>query len=466
MTQTDPTFHELCFVLMPFGERKDASGRAIQFDKVYEELIRPAIVDAGLDALRGDEELQGGMIHKHIFERLMLCPFAVADLSTANANVFYEVGVRHTARPHATILIHSSESDLKFDVQNLRSMPYSLDAHGQLDRLDRDRKRLTQLLRQAQKPTSDSPLFALFQAAYRAPELPHEVTDTFLERVRYNEGTKRELDALRRRFREAADTRNDSEKAAVQTELRAVEERTSRAGSNDAGTLTALLLSYRACDAYDDMVRLVGRMPEHVASTKIVQEQLGFALNRLKRRREAQDVLLGVLRRFGANPETNGLLGRVHKDLWSDATKAGKGGDAHAHLTAAIETYLRGFEADWRDFYPGVNAVTLMDIAGDPRRDDLLPVVRYATERRIASLADEGQEYWEHATMLELMALSNRPSEAARWRGSARRFAKEHWYLKTTADNLQHIADRRRAAGQVDVATWIEREIAALLDGQ
>jgi hypothetical protein len=32
----------ICFAIMPFGTKKDAGGKEINFDKVYETLIRPA----------------------------------------------------------------------------------------------------------------------------------------------------------------------------------------------------------------------------------------------------------------------------------------------------------------------------------------------------------------------------------------------------------------------------------------
>ncbi|MGD0362163.1 MAG: DUF4071 domain-containing protein, partial [Bryobacteraceae bacterium] len=93
----------LCFVLMPFGKKPDFSGAPIDFDAVYEKLIAPAIREAGLDPIRADEEVVGGIIHKPMFERLILCQYAVADLTTANANVFYELGVRHALRPYSTV---------------------------------------------------------------------------------------------------------------------------------------------------------------------------------------------------------------------------------------------------------------------------------------------------------------------------------------------------------------------------
>ena len=81
----------LCFVLMPFGPKADPSGGPrINFDPIYQQAIKPAIESAGMEPLRADEERTGGIIHKPMFERLLLCDFAVADLTTGNPNVFYE----------------------------------------------------------------------------------------------------------------------------------------------------------------------------------------------------------------------------------------------------------------------------------------------------------------------------------------------------------------------------------------
>ncbi len=85
----------LCFVLMPFGSKPDGTGQMVDFDAVYRDLIAPAIGDAGMEPLRADEEMAGGIIHKPMYERLILCEYAVADLTTANANVFYELGLRY-----------------------------------------------------------------------------------------------------------------------------------------------------------------------------------------------------------------------------------------------------------------------------------------------------------------------------------------------------------------------------------
>ena len=82
---------------------------------------------AGLEPIRANEEKVGGIIHKPMFERLILCDFAVADLSTANANVFYELGIRHAVRPWSTILIYADGGTrLPFDLSPMRAIPYNL----------------------------------------------------------------------------------------------------------------------------------------------------------------------------------------------------------------------------------------------------------------------------------------------------------------------------------------------------
>src|SRR5215510_10490947 len=115
-----------CFVLMPFGKKKDEGGRVIDFDRIYSEVIKPAVEDADLEPIRADEELVGGIIHKPMFERLMLCDYAVADLTTANPNVFYELGIRHAIRPATTVTVFAKHQVIPFDVTFLRALPYAL----------------------------------------------------------------------------------------------------------------------------------------------------------------------------------------------------------------------------------------------------------------------------------------------------------------------------------------------------
>jgi hypothetical protein len=122
-------------------------------------------------------------------------------------------------------------------------------------------------------------------------------------------------------------------------------------------------------------------------------------------------------------------------------------------LRMAIDAYLKGFEADWRDAYPGINAVTLMELSDPPdeRREQILPVVRYAVERRIAS----GQpDYWDYATVVELAVLGNDEKRARTALGQAIAIVREPWEAETTCGNLRLINDARMRRDEL--APWMK----------
>ncbi len=81
------------FVAMPFGTRPDAEGQPVDFNRIFEELIKPALVDAGFDVFRADQEQRAGDIYVDLFQELL-----VADLTLDNPNVWYELGARHARR--------------------------------------------------------------------------------------------------------------------------------------------------------------------------------------------------------------------------------------------------------------------------------------------------------------------------------------------------------------------------------
>src|SRR5215216_2667048 len=195
----------LCFVLMPFGQKPDSAGDIIDFNAVYADLIRPAIDAAGLEPIRADEEVTGGIIHKPMFERLVLCDYAVADLTTANANVFYELGVRHAVRPWSTVLIYAeSGGRLPFDLSPMRALPYRINLEGRIEDHNNNNageatksalvKRLKEA-KEAQNRATDSPLFQLVEGY---PNIDHIKTDVFRDRVAYSIQMKQKLAAARK----------------------------------------------------------------------------------------------------------------------------------------------------------------------------------------------------------------------------------------------------------------------------
>ncbi|MGE0474416.1 MAG: TRAFs-binding domain-containing protein [Nitrospirales bacterium] len=415
----------LCFVLMPFGKKPNAAGSVIDFDAVYRDLMSPAIQEAGLEPLRADEEMTGGIIHKPMYERLILCEYAVADLTTANANVFYELGIRHAIRQWSTVLVFAEGgSQLPFDVAPLRAMPYRLSAGGIPDAIPETKSALIKRLREAQHATVDSPIFQLVEGF---PDIDHTKTDVFRERVHYSAEVKDRLTAARSQGLEA---------------VRRIEKDVLPLESQESGVVIDLFLSYRAVKGWGDMIRLVETMPKPLAQTVMVQEQFGLALNRAGRGEEAERVLVQLLSKRGPSSETYGILGRVYKDRWEAAKKRGERLAATGFLEKAINAYKQGFEADWRDAYPGINAVTLMELKDppDPEQKKLVPVVTYAMERRMAL----GQpDYWDHATRLELAVLAKDEQAAMAAAGNVLASVREAFEPETTARNLGLIREAR-----------------------
>lgn len=432
----------LCFVVMPFGVKPDGHGRSVDFDAVYVELLAPAIRESELEPLRADQDLVGGLIHKPMYERLILADYAVADLTTANANVFYELGVRHAVRPYSTALVSAEVKRVPFDLALDRVLPYALDRTGRPADPAGDREVLVRALQAAREATTDSPVFQLIGDLPR-PEIDRLKTDVFREEAAYSAAAKERLAAARR----------DGTGA-----LRAVEDDLGPLEDVEAGVLVDLLLSYRATKAWQDMTRLVEAMPEPVRRTLLVREQYGFALNRAGRSPDAERVLLAVLDDHGPSSETLGLLGRVYKDRW-EAERGGSVLQAQGHLDKAIDAYRRGFEADWRDAYPGINAVTLMEVRqpGAADQQALVPVVQYANRRRIDGGAPD---YWDHATQLELGVIGRDHKEAIAGATAALAAVRETWEPESTAYNLSLIRESRAERGEtVDWANDIEREL-------
>jgi tetratricopeptide (TPR) repeat protein len=425
----------LCFILMPFGMKANTDGSMINFDRVYQDLIAPAIRDAELEPIRADQEVSGGIIHKPMFERLILCPFAVADLTTANANVYYELGVRHAFKPFSTVQIIAAGSRLPFDVQMLRTIPYTLGPDGVPDpgETAATSAAIAKFLQEARKGAKDSPIFQLIDGL-PVPNLEHLKTDVFRDQVEYSEQVKVKLADARRSVQQADAVRSMEKELGEVTDL-------------DTGIAIDLMLSYRAVLAWEDMVNLIQRFSGPLAQTVMVREQLGLALNRLKRSDEAQRVLLKLIEERGPSSETCGILGRAYKDQWEDASKSGNTFLANGYLDKAIDMYLKGFQADWRDAYPGINAVTLMELRNPPdeRRKELVPVVRYAVQRKM----EKGKpDYWDYATLLELAVLEGNKDTAHQALGDALANVRERWEPETTARNVRLIRETRQARGE------------------
>jgi hypothetical protein len=171
----------------------------------------------------------------------------------------------------------------------------------------------------------------------------------------------------------------------------------------------------------------------------------------------------------GGTSETFGILGRVYKDRWEKALKDNDNKNklkAAGFLNKAIDSYLKGFESDWRDAYPGINAVTLMEIRNSPddkrRRKQILPIVRYAAERRMAT---KKLDYWDYATLLELAVLSKEDNESTTITeniSNALAFSPDKWQVESTLRNINIVKKAREKRNEP--TTQVERRVIEELE--
>jgi len=106
-----------CFVIMPF-----AGVIGSYFNHIYE----PAIKKAGMTAVRADADIFGtGKIIDQIWAGINASRVLVAELTTRNPNVFYELGLAH-ALNKPVVLVSSNEDDVPFDLKHIRVIYYDV----------------------------------------------------------------------------------------------------------------------------------------------------------------------------------------------------------------------------------------------------------------------------------------------------------------------------------------------------
>lgn len=108
------------FIVRPFGKKQD-----IDFDAVHGRLIAPALELAGIAGDTTAEILDAGNIRADMFELLLLADLVVADISIDNANVYYELGIRHALRARRTVMIRAVGMPMvPFDLRTDRYLEY------------------------------------------------------------------------------------------------------------------------------------------------------------------------------------------------------------------------------------------------------------------------------------------------------------------------------------------------------
>lgn len=168
------------FVIIPFGTKRDLSGFEIDFNKVKAELIDPALKATDFSDSTTGELIEAGNIREDIFELIVEADLVICDITISNANVFYELGIRHALRKKRTLLIKcGSAQGTPFDLHTDRYLRYAIDD------LAAANKNLTAMIQAslASDRLTDSPIFQMLPSLSEADSAVRVVPQEFREEV-------------------------------------------------------------------------------------------------------------------------------------------------------------------------------------------------------------------------------------------------------------------------------------------
>jgi tetratricopeptide (TPR) repeat protein len=413
---------------MPFGKKKGADGAIYDYNAVYSQLIKPALEMAGFEAFRADEETTSGDILTDMFQELLLADLCIADMSIDNANVFYEIGIRHAFRKRGIVHIQAGRSYMPFDVFNVRTIPYHITPEGVPDPvfLEKDKAVIARVTRNTWASNVEAIQSPIFNLLDGLTEPDRKALQTPLATGfwrEYNEWKERVTIAQRQKR--------------IGDILLLTEEISNPLIKEDAIAEAGLALKNLG---RNELALTQYRKGLEINSKNLTfRRDEAFILNRLGRVDEAIIKIENLLADFPRDTETVAYLGRIYKEMWHESWKWVTKRDlrlrtafeSYHWLLKSFQTYLKGYRFDLDEFYPGVNALTLGTILvyladqfedktqPDPEIQwvrEIVPELRGSLLFALESKAEsETADYWTLISLAELRILmAEIPQEVSR----------------------------------------------------
>lgn len=142
-------YNSTCFVIMPIGELEEYEDG--HFKKIYEQIFKPAIENAGYTPNRVDDNISSHFIQASIIKDLIEAPMAICDLSTRNPNVLYELGIRH-AFNKPVVLVQEVGTERIFDINGINTIDYR--PNRLYDEVIEDREKIKRAIEETGKDTA------------------------------------------------------------------------------------------------------------------------------------------------------------------------------------------------------------------------------------------------------------------------------------------------------------------------
>lgn len=386
-----------CFVIRGFGEKKDSGGTLIDFDRVDNELIKPAMEKTGLVGGTTAIVQGAGPIHQDMFQLILRAAVVICDITVHNPNVFYELGVRHALRKKYTVLIKGAPSDDRapFDIAGLRYMEYSWANPGN------DVQKLIDVINatKALDRETDSPIFLMMPKLRQAdsssirtvpPSFTHEVQ---IARSRKDKGWLRllaeevsheifERDALRLVGRE--------QWALKDFEMAAKTWREVLAGDKDDIEANLAL-----ANVHERLYKL-HRDPADLARS-------AQAIDRLLKRQDLSPA---------ERAEAQALHGRNLKTSWRldfarlDTPQARRDRAIDSRALEAYDAYREAYRADLNHFFPGLAALQMGRILQSLSASASFKNLFAGNERKAARYLEDLEEDLRELTPVVRMAIA------------------------------------------------------------
>jgi tetratricopeptide (TPR) repeat protein len=445
------------FVVMPYGTKEQ-----IDFNRVYRDLIKPALEGAGFEVFRADEEVRAGDIRTDMFQELLLADLVVADLSIDNPNVWYELGVRHALRARGVIGIRCRRDYMPFDVYTDRSLLCHIkeDPAGAAvpdpDHLEEDKKKLATFAMEtinAWYKRKISPVYHLLPYL-KEPDFKSLRVEEAKEFWEKYESWARRIEVARKGDRPGDILVLAEEAPNIGFRIEAY-----RSAGNALRSLGQFAL---ALDQYGKALTL---SPDDLESRR----QKGLLLGKLKRHDEAKEWLHDLVKDIPDDGESWALLGRVEKDSWIagwraqgktvDQMRQDAAGD-DAALRETIDAYAKGFRRDPLHYYSGINAVALMHLLAHLTANEEQLEFRRQVEGGVrwalrGALEKNSKDYWARATLAELEGLSSKKEIVEAALKSAVAVADKDWF-KLNSSREQLLLYRDLGFRPVEVQSCLE----------
>lgn len=439
----------ICFMVMPYDTKPTAvepgmGPERVDFNALWLDVFRPAIEKLGYQAVRADIDL-GPLIITEMIQRLAISDLVIADISIANANVYYEIGVRHAARETGCVLVSADWAKPVFDLAQIRAIRYplpvpKLDAAAAAELSDR----LAEDIRS--RIEGRSPIFDAVPG-YPQPDLSRAQAFTDL------------LAKLAACQSQIAATQTMPRGEARANRALALRDQYMQTEPISPSVAIEILYMLRDSTDFATTAAYIDTLPKDLRELPVVREQRALAMSKTGDHLEAIAALHELIALRGETSERAGLVGGRYKRLYREALAARKTSEAAPWLDHAIDWYRRGMMADLNDFYPMSNLPRLLRERGNPGDEEEARMVAAATRAACErTLRREPNHPWVRQTLLGQAVDARDLDTVKRLAAEVSRTASPAWHLDTTDADLRasiaQIADgQQKAAFEAAIAS-------------